>query len=51
MKRYHFYARNDKHQEPISKAAMITRYKAAQHFAQIKNLTLKSFLLVYAVSR
>lgn len=51
MKRYHFYARNDKQQEAISKAISISRYKAAQHFAHIKNLTLKSFLLVYAVSR
>lgn len=51
MKKYYFYARNDKHQEAITKAVSISRYKVAQQFAQTKNLTLKSFLLVYAVSR
>lgn len=51
MKYYHFYSRNDKDREPIYKVFALSRYRAAVYFAQIKQLSLKSFLKLYAVSR
>lgn len=51
MNRYYFYSRKDKLQEPIAKCFALSRYKAAVYFALGKQLSLKSFLQVYSVSR
>lgn len=51
MKRYYFYSRYDKNQEPINKCYALSRYNAALYFADQKRLTLKAFLSVYTVSR
>jgi len=50
-KRYYFYAKNDWQQEPISYTLSPNRLLAAKFFASRKNLTLKSFLNIYSVSR
>lgn len=49
--RYYFYSRIDENQEAIGTCLALTRYRAAEYFAEIKRLDLKSFLAVYAVSR
>ena len=48
---YYFYSRVDTRQEPINRIKAISRYHAAVIFAKNKNLPLKSFLQLYAVSR
>jgi len=50
-KKYYFYAKNDWHQEPISRTLSSGRLEAAKYFAKRKNLTLKDFLNIYSVSR
>jgi len=50
-KKYYFYAKNNWEQEPIGKVLASSRLKAANYFAARKNLTLKSFLSIYSVSR
>lgn len=49
--RYHFYARVDENQEAVGTCLALTRFRAALYFASVKNLDLRSFLRVYAVSR
>lgn len=53
MKTYYFYAKLDKSKEPIGKTTgvFLTRLNAAKAFAQRKQLDLKDFLAIYAVSR
>lgn len=51
MKRYYFYSRIDKQQEPIAHTLAFSRCKAAEHFAKVKQMPLKAFLSVFAVSR
>ena len=51
MKSYYFFIRRDINKEPINKIYAISRRHAAEKFAERKNLSLKSFLLVYEVSR
>ncbi len=51
MKQYYFYSRIDKNKEPIAYTRSFSRCKAANHFAQLKQMPLKVFLTVFAVSR
>jgi hypothetical protein len=51
MKSYYFYSRVDSKKEPISKIISMSRYKAAVHFAKVKQMNLKSFLQCYGISR
>lgn len=51
MKKYYFYSRVDKTQEPINKTWSVGRLEAAKLFALFKRLTLKQFLTIYAVSK
>lgn len=51
MKKYSFYSRADSNCEVIGTCIALTRYGAAQHFAKKKRLNLRSFLVIYAVSR
>ena len=51
MKKYYFYSRRDKSKEPINSTISISRLKAATYFAKLKQLTLKSFLEIFAVSK
>jgi hypothetical protein len=48
---YFFYSRLDAKQEPIYRVKAPTRYHAALLFAKTKQLPLKAFLEMYAVSR
>jgi hypothetical protein len=50
-KKYYFYVKNDKEQEPISKTIASNRLAAARYFAAMKSLPLKSFLNIYSISR
>ncbi len=50
-KQYSYYSRVDRNKESIDKVFAFTRLAAAEYFAQRKSLGLKSFLLVYEVSR
>jgi len=50
-KKYYFYSKIDKNQEPISSCRAWNRLDAAEHFASIKRLTLKEFLSIFSVSR
>lgn len=51
MKTYYFYSRNDKKHESQGKIQADCRYNAARYFAASKNLNLKSFLEIYAISK
>jgi hypothetical protein len=50
-KRYYFYSKSDTSKEPIAHCSEPGRLKAACYFAQIKQMTLKQFLSVFAISR
>jgi len=50
-KKYYFYSRVDSTQEPIMSAWSFSRIKAAEYFAKMKQLDLKSFLSIFAVSK
>jgi hypothetical protein len=50
-KKYYFYSRVDSTQEPIMSAWSFSRIKAAEYFAEMKQLDLKSFLSIFAVSK
>lgn len=50
MKRYFFYSRHDVNREPISHTTSKSRLEAAKKFASIKQLPLKSFLSIFAIS-
>lgn len=51
MARYYFYSRIDQTQEPIMTCVTFSRLKAAKYFAERKQLPLKSFLSIFAVSK
>jgi hypothetical protein len=51
MARYNFYSRNDSTQEPIMTVVTFSRLKAAKYFAERKQLPLKVFLSLFAVSK
>jgi len=51
MARYHFYSRNDSTQEPIMTCITFSRLKAAKYFAERKQLPLKTFLSLFAISK
>lgn len=51
MKKYNFYSRVDKSKEPIGSTTALSRLKAARYFAALKQLPLKSFLTLFAVSK
>ena len=49
---FYFYYRNDKNQEPIKRVYFVTsRLNAAKYFAEIKQMSLKTFLSVFAISK
>jgi hypothetical protein len=50
MKRYYFYNRSDEKQEKISSTCASGRLEAAKYFSNVKCLSLKTFLKVFAVS-
>ena len=51
MARYNFYSRNDSTQEPIMTVVTFSRLKAAKYFAECKQLPLKTFLSIFAISK
>lgn len=51
MTKYYFYSRHDQSKEPIMSTRAWSRYEAAKSFAQVKQMDLKTFLSVFAVSK
>jgi hypothetical protein len=51
MRSYGFYARSDANQEVISKTVALSRLRAAEYFAKKKQMLLKSFLKIYAITK
>lgn len=51
VRTYSFYSRLDLKKEKINTILTTSRLRAAKHFAEVKNLDLKSFLKIYAISR
>ena len=51
MKVYYYHSRVDINKEPLSKTMAASRYNAAKYFAERKQLSLKSFLLIYQVPK
>lgn len=51
MKLYGFYSRVDPNQEVISKVVALSRLRAAQYFAKKKEIPLKFFLGIYAITK
>ena len=51
MKRYYFYINTDKNKEPIMSYTAFSRLKAANYFAAIKQMDLKTFLTLFSISR
>ena len=51
MSKYYFYSRVDKTQESIDSVRAFSRLQAAKYFAKRKQLDLKSFLSIFAVSK
>ena len=48
---YYYYAKLDKSTEAVDKIFTTGRLAAAKHFANRKNLPLKEFLKIWAVSK
>ena len=51
MKKYNYFSKTDSKKEPIFSGDFITRKKAAEWFAKLKNLNLKQFLSIFSISR
>ena len=51
MTKYYFYSRIDQNQEAIHSVRAFSRIQAARYFAEQKQLPLKDFLRIFAVSR
>lgn len=51
MKRFSFYSRRDSSQEAINTITAFSRLSAAKKFAETKQLPLKEFLKIFAVTR
>lgn len=51
MTKYYFYSRTDASQESIDSVRAFSRLQAAKYFASRKQLDLKSFLSIFAVSK
>lgn len=51
MKMYSFYSKVDNKKEKHSTIPHVSRLQAAKYFAERKGLPLKSFLIIYSVSR
>ena len=51
MKRYYYYSRYDSKKEPISRMYASGRLAAAERFAIVKGLDLKTFLSIYSISK
>lgn len=51
IKKYSYYSKNDPNKEPIFCYNTFNRLKAAQYFAQLKHLNLKTFLQLYSVTK
>lgn len=51
MKRFSFYSRRDSDQEAINTVVAFSRLSAAKKFAHDKQLPLKEFLKLFAISR
>jgi hypothetical protein len=50
-RKYFYYSRTDSNQEPITTTIALSRLAAAKHFAQRKQLPLKTFLQLFAISK
>lgn len=50
-KEYCFYSKIDSSQEPIDRIKALGRLEAAKFFAMRKNLSLKSFLKIYSITK
>jgi hypothetical protein len=48
---YYYYIKNDPNKEILGKVFTTTRLAAAKEFAAQKRLPLKTFLLIWAVSK
>jgi hypothetical protein len=49
---YYFYCKNDKDKEPIkSSNKIVSRLEAAKYFAEIKKMSLKTFLSLFSVTK
>ena len=46
-----YYIKNDQNKEPLGKVVSISRLKAAQTFAERKQLPLKNFLKLFSVEK
>ena len=46
-----YYIKNDQNKEPLGKVVSISRLKAAQTFAERKQLPLKDFLKLFSVEK
>lgn len=51
MTKYYFYSRIDQNQEAIHSIRAFSRMQAAKYFASQKQLPLKDFLKIFAVSK
>jgi len=51
MNKYFFYSKNDSSKEPIMNTRAWSRLEAAQSFASVKQMDLKTFLSVFSVSK
>ena len=50
-RKYFYYSRIDSNQEPITTTIALSRLAAAKQFAHRKQLTLKTFLQLFAISK
>ena len=51
MAKYYFYSRIDNNQEAIDTTRAFSRLQAANYFASRKQMNLKQFLSIFAVSK
>jgi hypothetical protein len=51
MTKYYFYSRRDQNQEAIDSVRAFSRMQAAKYFANRKQMDLKTFLSIFAVSK
>ena len=51
MTKYYFYSRRDQNQEAIDSVRAFSRMQAAKYFAGRKQIDLKTFLSIFAVSK
>lgn len=49
MKKYIYYAMNDRSKEPMDRVDAVSEYEAITYFAKRKHLSVHSFLSIYIV--